>query len=65
MKIRIFAYYYCGKLWYVSGIISLIIRAMVMVLVMGQTENMIGAMIGVILMITTVCVKKNMLGNLE
>ncbi len=44
----IFAHHYCGKLWYISGIISLIITAMVMVSVIGQTENAVGIIGGVL-----------------
>lgn len=44
----IFAHHYCGKLWYVSGIISLIITAIALITVMRETENTIGTVGGVI-----------------
>ena len=44
----IFAHHCCGKIWYVSGIISLIITIIVIVTVMGQTENTIGTVGGII-----------------
>ena len=44
----IFAHHYCGKLWYVSGIISLIITAIALIPVMRETEDTIGAVGGVL-----------------
>lgn len=44
----IFAHHYCGKLWYVSGIISLIITVIALVPVMRETEDTIGTVGGVL-----------------
>ncbi len=44
----IFAHHYCGNLWYVSGIISLIITVIALIPVMRETENTIGTVGGVI-----------------
>lgn len=44
----IFAHHYCGKLWYVSGVISLVITAIVLILVIRQTENTVGTVGGIL-----------------
>lgn len=44
----IFAHHYCGKLWYISGLIVLIITGIVMLSVLGQAENMVGTVGGVL-----------------
>lgn len=43
-----FAHNYCGKLWYIGGLILLPITIAAMVFVIGKTENIIGT-VGAIL----------------
>ncbi len=38
----IFAHKYCGKIWFVSGLITLPISVATMILVVGGSENVVG-----------------------
>lgn len=46
-----FAHQTCGKLWYISGLILLPISIIPMVTVIGQSEDTVGALGGIICMI--------------
>ena len=46
----IFAHKYCGKIWFFSGLIMLLLSVAVMLLVVGGSENIVGT-VGVILCI--------------
>ncbi len=46
----IFAHKYCGKIWFISGWIMLPLSVAVMLLVVGESENIVGT-VGVILCI--------------
>ena len=39
----IFAHKYCGKIWFISGLIMLPLSVVVMMLVIGGSENLVGA----------------------
>ena len=38
----IFAHKYCGKIWFISGLIMLPLSVVVMMLVIGGSENLVG-----------------------
>ena len=37
-----FAHRYCGKIWYISGLVMLPISLIIMLVILGKTENIIG-----------------------
>lgn len=43
-----FAHHYCGKMWYISGIIFLALTVIVMISVTGAGEKMIGNVGGIL-----------------
>lgn len=43
-----FAHKYCGKLWYISGMILLPITVIPMICIMGKTNNEVGTVGGVV-----------------
>lgn len=43
-----FAHHYCGKLWYVGGWILLLLSIIIMMSVIGKTENTIGMVGGIL-----------------
>lgn len=44
----VFAHHYCGKLWYIGGWILLTISIIIMISVIGKTENTIGIVGGIL-----------------
>ncbi len=44
----IFAHNYCGKIWYVGGLIMLPISIVVMLMVIGKTEGAVGTAGGIL-----------------
>lgn len=44
----VFAHHYCGKIWYVGGIILLIITAFVMLLIIGKEKGAVGTVGGIL-----------------
>ncbi len=44
----IFAHKYCGKIWYISGLVMLPISFIIMLLFIGKTENTVGTVGGVL-----------------
>lgn len=44
----LFAHKYCGKIWYITGLVLLPISLVVMFYVIGKTEDMIGTVGGIV-----------------
>lgn len=44
----VFAHKYCGKLWYVCGLILLPVSAVAMLFVIGKNENIVGITGGIV-----------------
>ena len=43
-----FAHTYCGKIWYIGGIVLLPVSLVVMFMVIGKTENIVGTVGGIL-----------------
>lgn len=46
-----FAHKYCGKIWYVSGLIMLPVTVLLLLLTIGKSENCVGTVGGIICMV--------------
>ncbi|MDD3796169.1 MAG: SdpI family protein [Lachnospiraceae bacterium] len=44
----LFAHKYCGKIWYICGLILLPISIVAMILVIGKTDDVVGSVGGVL-----------------
>lgn len=44
----VFAHNYCGRLWYIWGMVLLSISIAAMLLVIGETENVVGNVVGIL-----------------
>ena len=43
----VFAHHYCGKIWYICGLILLVVSLIVLLLVMGKSNDAIGNVGGI------------------
>ena len=43
-----FAHKYCGKIWYISGLVMLPASLIIMLVILGKTENVIGTIGGLV-----------------
>lgn len=43
-----FAHKYCGKIWYISGLVMLTASLIIMLIIPGKTENVIGTIGGLV-----------------
>ncbi len=43
-----FAHKYCGKIWYISGLVMLPASLIIMLVILGKTENVIGTVGGLV-----------------
>ena len=44
----VFAHHYCGKIWYICGLILLVVSLIVLLLVMGKSNDAIGNVGGIL-----------------